>query len=117
MKNIVRKMKIGKFLNNDNLSDDEKSIIDFIYDKLVNTEKILSNDFPNSIFYIDTICKFTIFEIRLDEDAIIIKYNGLWKVLHKQYKIDNNDIRILLKYIIEDMFKIKCTNINSTIDS
>ena len=38
-------------------------------------------------------------------------------ILNSKYKIDNNDIRILLKYIIEDMFKIKCTNINSTIDS
>jgi hypothetical protein len=117
MKNLVRKLKIGKLLNVDNLSVDEKSIVDFIYGKLSNTEKILSSDFPNSIFYIDIIYKFTIFEIRLDEDTIIVKYNGLWKVLHMDYKVDNNDIRILLKYMIEDMFNIKCSNVDSTIGS
>ena len=101
--NIIRKYKLyrlGIIVDNDCLN-----IIKFIEDNILNLEKFLDPDYPSFIFYMkDGKCYL---EYDTKNQYLYIRYEGIWDVFYKQFKLGDTEIQQIMKDIVEDHYKLK----------
>lgn len=103
--NLVRKIKISK-LTDVSFTDEEKEIVDFIKSKLDDLIPFKWDKYPLSIFYMNSKGDY-ILEQDDKRDSLFVRWNGFWRVLHDKYSIDNTNIKVLIKYMVEQAFKEK----------
>lgn len=103
MYNLIRKIKLHQI--EPVLSKKELKIIEFIYSKLENLNKFKRTS--SEIFaYMNKNGEF-IFSYNLETHYTYVRYNDYMEVLRQKYKIKFEYIKEILKYIIENKFKIK----------
>lgn len=102
--NLIRKIKISKLV--DNLTDTEKEIIDFIKGKLDDLIPFKWDEYPLSMFYMNSNGEWVL-EQDNKNDVLWIKHYNFWQVLDVKYLMTHNDVQILLHYMIEQAFKEK----------
>ncbi len=103
--NLLRKYKISKITNTP-LSDNDKTVLDFIQDILKDLTPFVHKEYPESIFLMNSKNKWILLHSPRFK-YLGIRHDGFWQVLDEKYKLSNNDIESILKYLLEDVFKEK----------
>ncbi len=100
--NLVRKLKISKIASVE-FTEIEKEIIEFINSMLSDLIPFKDETFPDSMFYF----KGDKWLLEQDDcnDILYVRYDTFWHILSQNYLIKNDDIRILLKYMVEQSFR------------
>lgn len=102
--NLIRKYKIHKITPV--LNDKELKLINFIEDKLKDLILFKTEKLSESTFYMKLECEWVL-DIDTDYKKIWINGKNFWNILEDEYEMKNDDIIILLKYMIEKTLKIE----------
>ena len=107
--NLVRKIKISK-ITNIPLSGNEKEIVDFIKLQLSNltTFKIITQ--PFSTYYMNSNGNVMIY-YDSENDRMGIRWLNFWEKLETYYNLEYKHVYDIIKFIIEETFKIRVTKI------
>ncbi len=103
--NLLRKLKINKITSVE-FTEKEKEIIGFIKSILDDLIPFKYNNYANSMFYMNSEGKW-ILEQDDKSNRLWIRYDDFWGVLDKTFSIEYDDIKNLLKYMVEQAFKQK----------
>ncbi len=113
--NLIRKYKISKIINKP-LIGVEQEIILLIKSWMNDLVPFEMDEYPNNIFYMNIDNKCILKKDTMD-NTFSVRYNGVWEVLSNKYKFEYIDTHMLLKFMIEDAFKIQISDINYGIGS
>jgi hypothetical protein len=104
MGNIIRKIKIHKIVPV--LSEQELEIINFIENKLDNLKEFIYPIYKDrDIFYMNDKGDM-ILDIDYTRKQFYIRYQGFWKILQDHFKLEETEIKLILKYFLEHKLKI-----------
>lgn len=84
----------------------ELEIINFIKDKLSDLIAYKDENHPETIFYRNSEDKWVLEQDNLN-DTLWVKYKDFWSVLGIKYSMKFKDIQLVIKYMVEQKFKIK----------
>ena len=102
MKNLYRRYKISQ-ITNEGISAKEKEIVDFILDKI---KDLTTVDIDNH--FLEFVNSKGVVIFLLDEKYNISWFNNefFWEVLENRYSLKYDDIRSIIKDIVEHSYKI-----------
>ncbi len=100
--NLIRSIKINKL--GIAIPEKEKEIINFVNSILDDLIPYKHINYPKSMFYMNTVGKW-ILEQDDRNDVLRVRYDIFWSVLENKFLMTYTDIRVLLKYMVEDSFK------------
>ncbi len=106
--NLVRKYKISKILNQP-LEGVDNEIILFIKGWLKDLIPFKYDEYPDTIFYMSKEGLYVL-EQDYEHNKFWIRYKSFWGVLSTKYLIDYDDTQLLLKFMIEEVFKNHITS-------
>jgi len=95
--NLVRKYKIHKLTPC--LDEKELEIITFIENKLNDLKLVKKNDYPESVFYVDS-GGVTILEQDNKHDRLWVRYRYFWKVLEDKYLLNYHESQDIIRYMV-----------------
>lgn len=98
--NLIRKIKINKITPV--LTKREFNIIEYVNDKL---KDLIPFEKNQSLFYMKLNGEW-IFEIDNNYKTVWINDDKFWRILNNKFRMKSFDIKIFLKFMIENQFKI-----------
>jgi hypothetical protein len=105
--NILRKLKLH--IINESNNDEIARIFDFFSDLLKNIVlKTDLNNYPGKKFYFYNNKIFIVID---GENNTQVAYIGFVSILNKNFKIDYNDLKNVIRFFLERYFKIKINDI------
>ena len=104
MKNLYRRYKISQLLD-EPLSNKEKEIVEFILTKIKDLTLFI-DDMHNSHNYMNSKGEI-IFEQDEENERLWVRYQDFWSVLEDKYSLTYDDIRVIIKSMVETTYKIK----------
>ncbi len=105
--NLLRKIKINKIIKA-SFSPDELVVLDFIKTTLSNLKIIRYNKEPNVLYYVNS---NGIGILRTDLNACWVRHSNFWFELSSKHNIPYDDVKIILKYMIQDIVKINLSRL------
>lgn len=100
--NTVRKIRLSK-LGYYKIKHHEKVLLEWIEYNFFNFKKFQNDEYPNMIFYFNSNNQY-IFTYSLNSMSVNINYSNIWKALSFKFNINIDDIYILLKNIMKNIF-------------
>jgi len=95
--NLVRKYKIHRLTLC--LDGEELEIITFIESKIKGLKPIKKDEYPESIFYVDS-DGVSILEQDNKQDRLWVSYMFFWKVLEDKYLLNYNESQDIIRYMV-----------------
>ncbi len=102
--NLIRSIKISKL--GVAIPEKDKEIIEFVKSMLSDLILFKYIDTTESMFYMNSEGKW-ILEQDNKNDMLWVRHEGFWNILEYKFSMSNENIRTLLKYMIEQVFKEK----------
>lgn len=102
--NLVRKYKLYKFFG-EPLNVKELEIILFIKETLKDLVQYKDESYPDTIFYMKG--DKLVLEENLKSEYLRVRYECFWHVLERIYLMRYIDVQVIMKYMIEEVFKRK----------
>jgi len=102
--NLTRKYKIHRL--SPCLNKKEIEIISFIESMLKRLKLVKRDDYPESIFYVNSDDKF-ILEHDDENGRLWVRYNDFWEVLEEKYLLEYIDIQDIIRYMVLIHLKFK----------
>jgi len=119
--NIIRKYKLSllkyDFLTKKELEDlniifkevkyckENFELIEFIYNNLLNLKQVKLKDYPNDIFYFKD-DKVIFEQYLLNTTLFFVNYYLIWGVFETKFNYNYQEIRNLIKRIVEQSYKM-----------
>ena len=102
MKNLVRRYKISRAIN-EPLDDNDKEIINFIKSKIDGLTIYQVNDYEINFMNSEGECML---QQDSKNDILWVSYYDIWSVLEDEYLLNYKDIQIVIKGMVELAFKM-----------
>lgn len=108
MEGLLRKYKISKISDNVSLTEKELKICEHL-DNLIGLDILKKRGVLVFIYSGDNI----IMEYNIKYCSLYVTYDLFWEFLESDLKMSYNDVRVVIKNWVEEIYKLKLNNIDS----
>ena len=100
--NLYRRYKIS-LITNEGITSDEKEIVEFILDKIKDLTLFIDDGYQN---YMNSKGE-CLFQQDEKNDILWIRHRDFWSVLEDKYSLTYDDIRVIIKSMVETTYKMR----------
>lgn len=102
--NIVRKIRLSK-LDCYQIKDDESELFEWIEQNIMGLKNVVLKEYPDYVMFLNKEGR-NIFKYDFKNNDFSVRHDLIWSVLKNRFKYDSDQIGILIKNIVQQLYKL-----------